>query len=116
MKSAVNIKGIAIPIEYINKSITPLDTVSVPPAYTNIDANTGPKHGVHPAANAIPIKVELNQLVTFLGVDTCLVLFKNPILNIPIIFKPKKVINNPLIRSEEHTSELQSRFDLVCRL
>src|SRR5207249_9208175 len=24
--------------------------------------------------------------------------------------------NNFLIRSEEHTSELQSRFDLVCRL
>src|SRR5438067_5280774 len=24
--------------------------------------------------------------------------------------------NNPLSRSEEHTSELQSRFDLVCRL
>src|SRR5699024_11625624 len=24
--------------------------------------------------------------------------------------------NNPQLRSEEHTSELQSRFDLVCRL
>src|SRR5699024_12288372 len=28
-----------------------------------------------------------------------------------------KYINDPpLVRSEEHTSELQSRFDLVCRL
>src|SRR5437868_11184571 len=26
------------------------------------------------------------------------------------------VPRSPLIRSEEHTSELQSRFDLVCRL
>src|SRR5699024_11700406 len=24
--------------------------------------------------------------------------------------------SNPIVRSEEHTSELQSRFDLVCRL
>src|SRR5699024_1314892 len=24
--------------------------------------------------------------------------------------------NGPIVRSEEHTSELQSRFDLVCRL
>src|SRR5207249_9761782 len=28
----------------------------------------------------------------------------------------KTKITNPAIRSEEHTSELQSRFDLVCRL
>src|SRR5699024_2134979 len=27
-----------------------------------------------------------------------------------------KSINSPYLRSEEHTSELQSRFDLVCRL
>src|SRR5699024_11376073 len=28
----------------------------------------------------------------------------------------KAAINNVTVRSEEHTSELQSRFDLVCRL
>src|SRR5699024_5265653 len=28
----------------------------------------------------------------------------------------QEVVNNDLKRSEEHTSELQSRFDLVCRL
>src|SRR5207249_11257181 len=29
---------------------------------------------------------------------------------------PKKVLASASTRSEEHTSELQSRFDLVCRL
>src|SRR5699024_12081490 len=42
-------------------------------------------------------------------------LHQNPALPRPLplaISQPMK----PLIRSEEHTSELQSRFDLVCRL
>src|SRR5699024_12266005 len=34
------------------------------------------------------------------------------ILNIPVII----IRRNMRVRSEEHTSELQSRFDLVCRL
>src|SRR5207249_7365498 len=29
---------------------------------------------------------------------------------------PTKVTGCPVVRSEEHTSELQSRFDIVCRL
>src|SRR5699024_11220541 len=29
---------------------------------------------------------------------------------------PTHLLDNPDARSEEHTSELQSRFDLVCRL
>src|SRR5437868_15444511 len=29
---------------------------------------------------------------------------------------PSSVLENVMLRSEEHTSELQSRFDLVCRL
>src|SRR5699024_12277114 len=33
----------------------------------------------------------------------------------PIIV-PRGVVDSPAQRSEEHTSELQSRFDLVCRL
>src|SRR5699024_11262902 len=28
----------------------------------------------------------------------------------------RAAVSRPLLRSEEHTSELQSRFDLVCRL
>src|SRR5699024_11926008 len=28
----------------------------------------------------------------------------------------EREVTHPLLRSEEHTSELQSRFDLVCRL
>src|SRR5699024_11939446 len=37
---------------------------------------------------------------------------------IPVRFSPERVFRAPrsLTRSEEHTSELQSRFDLVCRL
>src|SRR5699024_12171661 len=31
-------------------------------------------------------------------------------------FTPKPSVDGGVIRSEEHTSELQSRFDLVCRL
>src|SRR5699024_11553239 len=51
----------------------------------------------------------------------------NKPLSISILSIPKRAIPNPmerasntfvatLTRSEEHTSELQSRFDLVCRL
>src|SRR5699024_11590966 len=34
----------------------------------------------------------------------------------PILFTSSIYISSVEIRSEEHTSELQSRFDLVCRL
>src|SRR5699024_11969031 len=34
----------------------------------------------------------------------------------PITISIKGPIRRPIVRSEEHTSELQSRFDLVCRL
>src|SRR5699024_11311890 len=30
--------------------------------------------------------------------------------------RPRPAVTGPVGRSEEHTSELQSRFDLVCRL
>lgn len=54
INKAVSIKGIAIPMEYINKRIVPLDTVSAPPAYIKIDAKTGPKQGDQPAAKPFP--------------------------------------------------------------
>ena len=84
-------------MEYIKSSKIPLDTVVTPPAYMRIEANTGPKHGVHPAAKAIPINMELSPLVTFLGLDNLLFKLINLILMIPIIFKPKTIINIPLI-------------------
>src|SRR5699024_12305581 len=37
-------------------------------------------------------------------------------LNVPIASVAITVINTSKWRSEEHTSELQSRFDVVCRL
>src|SRR5699024_11854642 len=33
-----------------------------------------------------------------------------------VIFESTGHYHKPVLRSEEHTSELQSRFDLVCRL
>src|SRR5699024_11285321 len=33
-----------------------------------------------------------------------------------VLYEKKEAIEAPAPRSEEHTSELQSRFDLVCRL
>src|SRR5699024_12204656 len=41
-----------------------------------------------------------------------LMINRNQMLNLNL----KKNQKHPLLRSEEHTSELQSRFDLVCRL
>ena len=55
INSAVKTKGIPIPMEYIKSIIIPLETVSAPPAYIRIEAKTGPKQGVHPAAKAIPM-------------------------------------------------------------
>src|SRR5690606_36745047 len=97
INNAVSKKGIAIPTEYINNRYTPLETVAAPPAYMRIDANTGPKHGVHPAAKAIPIKMELNQLETFLGAFFFFSISKNLNFIIPIMFKPKITIKAPLI-------------------
>src|SRR5699024_11810914 len=36
--------------------------------------------------------------------------------NISLFVKDNHIVDQPQWRSEEHTSELQSRFDLVCRL
>ena len=75
----------------------PLEIVSEPPAYTNLDASTGPKHGVHPAAKAIPMSTELYHLVIFFGVFTLpLNLAKSNLIN-PVIFNPKSIISTPLI-------------------
>src|SRR5699024_12262152 len=60
------------------------------------------------------------------GVSTPLIIFIR--VDLPAPFSPISPITSPLwifismscktvlVRSEEHTSELQSRFDLVCRL
>src|SRR5699024_11921051 len=44
------------------------------------------------------------------------ILFRNQILLINLFLPLNLFLMYPLPRSEEHTSELQSRFDLVCRL
>src|SRR5699024_11732998 len=47
---------------------------------------------------------------------TAVVPISRPIICLFIEQPPFAVIISFIIRSEEHTSELQSRFDLVCRL
>ena len=86
-----------MPIEYTSNSNTPLASVSDPPAYMRIEAKTGPKHGVQPAAKAIPISIEPNQFVTFLGAATLLEKLGNFRFNMPIMFNPKMIIIIPLI-------------------
>src|SRR5699024_12378808 len=65
----------------------------------------------HPAAVAIHPVLALLLYVTFLGV---------PFARIGSAFADWRFLTTIFIvnflRSEEHTSELQSRFDLVCRL
>ena len=93
----VNINGTAIPNEYTNRSIIPFEMVLTPPAKIKIDANTGPKQGVQPAAKAIPIIVELNQPVIFLGAETLSLELNIFSLIIPIMLSPKITIMIPLI-------------------
>src|SRR5699024_12135373 len=50
--------------------------------------------------------------MAFCNVSTC----KKLIKSLPIVIIKANSIKTNNIRSEEHTSELQSRFDLVCRL
>lgn len=102
MNKAVNMKGIAIPIEYTNNRNTPLNTVSVPEAITSIEPSTGPKHGVQPDANAIPISIELNQLLILLGLETLLSISKSLNFKIPIIFNPNIMIKMPLILEKRY--------------
>src|SRR5699024_1674029 len=58
-----------------------------------------------------PLDNDVNLPLTFQGLDILALL---EIATVVII--AGKMDRNPSLRSEEHTSELQSRFDLVCRL
>src|SRR5699024_12414781 len=42
--------------------------------------------------------------------------FKSTSTSVKMQFRPLLTVTGKIQRSEEHTSELQSRFDLVCRL
>src|SRR5438067_4724162 len=56
---------------------------------------------------------EAETVVRRLFVTTFLVAAPKVALACPVCFGEN---DSPMARSEEHTSELQSRFDLVCRL
>src|SRR5699024_11853837 len=79
---------------------------------TNKTYNLGPKL-ISLGLNA------LNQLDIFSFIDSYITKIKN-LLNKPVALAiwgdQGPVISRYQKRSEEHTSELQSRFDLVCRL
>src|SRR5574343_848423 len=72
------------------------------------------------------IQNKLQRLVKFnmIGLKDALDIFLTPMVQFPKIIKPRLLhffflsscSNNQNIRSEEHTSELQSHHDLVCRL
>src|SRR5256885_9512387 len=38
------------------------------------------------------------------------------VLSVVTVVEAEKIVNTPVVRSEEHTSELQSPCNLVCRL
>src|SRR5699024_11416068 len=64
----------------------------------------------------INFEVNKGEIVAIVGPSGC---GKSTILNLICnLIKPDsgEIKINGKIRSEEHTSELQSRFDLVCRL
>src|SRR5699024_11344455 len=69
------------------------------------------------------ILIYLGNQCQFIVNDTSYTLYNGDIMiippNVPHLMSSEEGINNTryiCMRSEEHTSELQSRFDLVCRL
>src|SRR5699024_12149468 len=73
---------------------------------------------------ALPIYVAFQGITWFLRCKyknsilftNCFLLVFGKVLEIFVLQRLPKFIKNIHERSEEHTSELQSRFDLVCRL
>src|SRR5699024_11395248 len=79
----------------------------------------GPHHGAQKSAKTNPSAVSSEK---FLSVTFEIAIFYMPPINhslsliiSPLLF-PSEYFAYVSFRSEEHTSELQSRFDLVCRL
>src|SRR5699024_6093160 len=75
---------------------------------------------------AVDLNVEIATTGLLLSVYALSVTVFGPVIRLLTLkFSPKLlliilisifIISNTVARSEEHTSELQSRFDLVCRL
>src|SRR5699024_11698587 len=68
--------------------------------------------------SAISSGVAFSPACRYAG-DRPLMSRKRKVMNVPRIntgIKTPRGRNSSCVRSEEHTSELQSRFDLVCRL
>src|SRR5699024_11940774 len=72
---------------------------------------------------ALLVVVEIYCCEVWIRRKICFFIWFNPVsVSVPFKFPPVHIdetathIANIVIRSEEHTSELQSRFDLVCRL
>src|SRR5699024_12049288 len=65
--------------------------------------------------NSAPISLNVSPASTLYVSALELVSFWSVAPSI-LIFCPGNIFVESILRSEEHTSELQSRFDLVCRL
>src|SRR5699024_12321303 len=67
-----------------------------------------------PTRRSSDLQLQFCQISILRHVDT-----ENELLKIILIYNRNtilSIVNKYYLRSEEHTSELQSRFDLVCRL
>src|SRR5699024_12075409 len=83
------------------------------------------RHGAHSlrhslASNLLKNNVSMPVISTVLGhqkTGTTKIYLKVDMEKLSLCPLPLPKVNSPFYkRSEEHTSELQSRFDLVCRL
>src|SRR5690606_41564206 len=97
-----------------------LYNVSPPPALLTLVL-----HDALPILQTMPSFVYLIPAIMFFGLGKVSALFATVIYALPPVIRltnlahrevPREMIEAALSRSEEHTSELQSRENLVCRL
>src|SRR5207249_7549336 len=91
---------------------SPLPPLHSFPTRRSSDLTWGPLAYLRSAAGVLP---NLTDYRTFIACDDGPE-EKLHLYNIVVANARYDVIKMQLLRSEEHTSELQSRFDLVCRL
>src|SRR5699024_11640777 len=67
------------------------------------------------ARKSLPARVQRSN-GAWRGASTLEEALRSKRISLPSIGTPPEIVHLRICRSEEHTSELQSRFDLVCRL
>src|SRR5699024_12063757 len=91
-------------------------------AARTVDVEPGPRAALEPPAplgpsaeRAVGLQAQRDRVVD-LGGDGAPVIDQLPVAHQLGAAQPARPAVEVAARSEEHTSELQSRFDLVCRL